>query len=84
MSDKLRTVVILIVVVVWALNVIAPIFVKDYTPVPELNAAFMGIVGIIVAGRKGGENSNDNDSAPPNELAARRTVRGDGDNSDSA
>lgn len=78
MSDRLRSVVILIVVVVWALNVTVPIFVKDYKAIPELNAAFMGMVGLIIAGRKGGDGGEDNagtDSAPRNELEERRTAR---------
>lgn len=82
MSDKLRSVVILIVVIVWALNVTVPIFVKDYESIPELNAAFMGMIGLIIAGRKNGEEGN-SETAPTNELAARRTARGE-DDSDSA
>lgn len=82
MSDRLRSVVILIVVVVWALNITVPIFVKDYKAIPELNAAFMGMVGLIIAGKKGGEgedNTGTNDSAPRNELEERRTARTPGD-----
>ena len=45
MSNSIRTVVITIVTAVWAINFTAPIFVKDYSPSPELNVAFMAIIG---------------------------------------
>jgi hypothetical protein len=37
---------------VWAMNFTAPIFVKDYKPSPELNVAFMAIIGILTASYK--------------------------------
>jgi hypothetical protein len=49
MSNKLRSVVIGIVTAVWAMNFTAPIFVKDYEPSPELNVAFMAIIGVLTA-----------------------------------
>lgn len=39
----------IVVTVVWAANFVAPIFVKGYTPAPELNVAFMAILGILTA-----------------------------------
>lgn len=76
MSDRVRATVIIIVTLVWALNVTVPIFVKDYEPIPELNIAFMGMVGFIFAGKKNGDGGNQD--APPNdELEARRNTRSD-------
>ena len=49
MTNKLRSVIIVIVTAVWAMNFTAPIFVKDYAPSPELNVAFMAIIGILTA-----------------------------------
>ena len=37
------------ITMVWAMNFTAPIFVKNYTPAPELNVAFMAILGMITA-----------------------------------
>lgn len=41
--------VISIVTAVWAINFTAPVFVKDYAPSPELNVAFMAIIGVLTA-----------------------------------
>ncbi|KAA1424307.1 hypothetical protein [Nocardioides antri] len=49
MSDGLRSVLIVVVTCVWAANFIAPIFKKDYAPSPELNVAFMAIIGVLTA-----------------------------------
>lgn len=60
MPNSLRTVVIVIVALVWAVNFTAPIFVKDYTPTPELNVAFMAIMGVLTASY----NRNERGSRP--------------------
>lgn len=52
MNNTVRTVVIMIVASVWAINFTAPIFVVDYKPSPELNVAFMAIIGILTASYK--------------------------------
>lgn len=66
MSEKLRTIVIVIVTVAWALNVTVPIFVKDYEPIPELSAAFMGLVGLIIVGKgNDGGGGGNNPPEPP-------------------
>ncbi len=52
MNNGVRTVVISIVTAVWAINFTAPIFVTDYTPSPELNVAFMAIIGVLTASYK--------------------------------
>lgn len=49
MNNAIRTVVITIVTAVWAVNFTAPIFVPDYKPSPELNVAFMAIIGVLTA-----------------------------------
>lgn len=72
MSNKLRSVVIGVVTAVWALNFTAPIVVKDYAPSPELNVAFMAIIGVLTASYKmdkqnqepGNGNSSNSQSGP--------------------
>lgn len=49
MSNKLRSIIIIVVAAVWAVNFTAPVFVKEFHPEPELNVAFMAIVGILTA-----------------------------------
>lgn len=75
MGGRVRTFIILVVAVVWAANFITPIFNKDYQPSPELNVAFMAIIGFATAsvssGREGrhrdtGEGNREEDD-PPNE-----------------
>ena len=59
MTNSIRTVVIIIVTAVWAVNFTAPIFVKDYSPSPELNVAFMAIIGVLTASYKMDKNNHD-------------------------
>lgn len=59
MNNSIRTVVITIVTAVWAVNFTAPIFVKDYTPSPELNVAFMAIIGVLTASYKMDKSSEE-------------------------
>lgn len=47
LNPWVRNGIILIVAVVWGANFIAPIFVKGYSPAPELNVAFMAIIGAL-------------------------------------
>lgn len=49
MSNTLRSVIILIVALVWASNFTAPLFMAEYKPAPELNVAFMAILGVLTA-----------------------------------
>lgn len=65
MSNKLRSVVIGIVTAVWAMNFTAPIFVKDYTPSPELNVAFMAIIGVLTASYKMDKQHSQPPQDPP-------------------
>lgn len=49
MPNKLRTAIIIVVAAVWAINFTVPIVIRDYTPRPELNVAFMAVVGYLTA-----------------------------------
>lgn len=74
MSERLLNIVILIIVVVWALNITVPIFVKDYEPIPELNSAFLVLVGLVISGKGNGQGD------PPDNPEPRRAVQnGDAD-----
>lgn len=58
MSNRVRTILIAVVTIVWGINMLAPIAVTDYKPAPELNVAFMAIVGALTASyKKDDENS---------------------------
>jgi hypothetical protein len=59
MGNKLRTSIILVVAAVWAANFLAPIFEGGYQPSPELNVAFMAIVGVLTASYR--KNDKDGD-----------------------
>lgn len=59
MHSKITSTVIIIVAVVWALNFTAPLVITDYKPAPELNIAFMAIIGVLTA--KGGKKDVDTD-----------------------
>lgn len=61
MSQRLKDVIICLVAVVWAANVTAPIFIKDFKSSAEVNAAFMAIVGIYFTTRN---NGNKKDEGP--------------------
>lgn len=63
MTNGLRTIVITIVTAVWAINFTAPIFVKEYSPSPELNVAFMAIIGVLTASYR--LEKRDQASTPP-------------------
>lgn len=69
MSDRLRTAVIVLVAIVWAANFTAPIFVRDYKPAPELNVAFMAIIGVLTASynKKGQQGTNGKDEGTQEE-----------------
>lgn len=58
MSNGLRTTLIVIVTVVWAINFTAPIIRPEYVPSPELNVAFMAIIGALVTSYRNGNGSN--------------------------
>ena len=65
MTNGVRTVVIAIVTAVWAINFTAPVFVKDYKPSPELNVAFMAIIGVLTASYKLDKKDEPPPTSPP-------------------
>lgn len=65
MNNTVRTVVIMIVAAVWAINFTAPVFVTDYKPSPELNVAFMAIIGVLTASYKMEKKENESPPPPP-------------------
>jgi len=73
LSNKVRTLLIVVVTLVWAANFVAPIFVKDYTPAPELNVAFMAIIGVLTASYRKGKNDDDDEDDKPRQR--RKEVR---------
>lgn len=68
MNNSIRTVVITIVTAVWAINFTAPIFVTDYKPSPELNVAFMAIIGVLTASYRMEKNDKNQQQPPPPEI----------------
>lgn len=61
MTNRVRTLLILIVSAVWALNFTAPIFIKDFQPAPELNVAFMAILGVLTSTYKRDDDNDEDD-----------------------
>ena len=53
MSNKLRNVLMCVVTAVWAINFVAPVFVKGYVPPNEVHLVFMAIVsGLLLTHRR--------------------------------
>jgi hypothetical protein len=65
MNDRLVKVVIMIVTLVWAANFLTPLWKQDYKPIPELNVAFMTIVGGLLLARGQGGGGADPPPDPP-------------------
>lgn len=61
MNNQLRTALIILISVVWAVNFIAPVFRPAYKPPAEINLAFMGIVGVLTATYEKGKKKSDDD-----------------------
>lgn len=74
MSNLTRSLLIAIVTCVWALNFTAPIFVKDYKPAPELNVAFMAILGILTGTFKRGNDKDGDDKDNHDDESNRKEV----------
>jgi hypothetical protein len=58
--NRLRTALITMISVVWAVNFMMPLLRPTYKPPAEINLAFMGIVGLLTAGYR----SNNGDARP--------------------
>lgn len=73
MGDRLVKIVILIVTLVWGANFAAPLWDSNFKPIPELNAAFMTIVGgLILTGRRSREDEPaENPPTPPSRPPPR-------------
>lgn len=69
MSNKLRSIIIVVVAAVWAVNFTAPVFVSEFHPEPELNVAFMAIVGILTASYR-----MDKQQSPPSDKQENNNV----------
>lgn len=74
MSNRTRTLLIAIVTIVWAANFTAPIFVKDYKPSPELNVAFMAILGILTGSFKRGNDNDGGDGENQGNSSERKEI----------
>lgn len=63
MSDRLATVIIVVVTLVWVVNFFARFVVPGYQPSEAINGIFMAIVGSIFAfkGRRRGRRDDDED-----------------------
>lgn len=65
LSERVRTIVIFVVVAVWATNFFAGLWVDGYEPSESINAIFMAIVGGLFAlgarGNGGGRNQSRGD-----------------------
>jgi hypothetical protein len=58
MSNKLRNVLMSVVTGVWAINFVAPVFVKGYVPPNEVHLVFMAIVsGLLLTYRRDDERT---------------------------
>lgn len=80
MTNGIRTVVIAIVTAVWAINFTAPVFVTEYKPSPELNVAFMAIIGVLTASyrlEKKDETKKPDEPPPPPTGEKARTPDGE-------
>lgn len=60
-NDRVRNWLIGVVACVWAINFVAPVFNSAYKPTPELNIAFMAIIGVLTASYKRPDNGDDDD-----------------------
>lgn len=56
MSQRLKDIIIGLVALVWAANVSAPMFIKDFKTSPEISAAFMAVVGVYFTTRSNGSD----------------------------
>lgn len=65
MGDKLLKAVIAVITLVWAANFAAPLWNPEYKPSPELNAAFMTVVGGIILARSHKTEREDEDPPTP-------------------
>jgi hypothetical protein len=58
-SQRARTLVLSVIVVIWAVNFFAALFVDSYEPDPAINAVFTTIVGSALVLRAKNGNGSD-------------------------
>lgn len=54
--NRVRTGIIIAVTGVWVINFVASLSVKGYSPAPEINLAFMLVVGAVTASYRNEDN----------------------------
>ncbi|MEV8373023.1 hypothetical protein AB0P21_09815 [Kribbella sp. NPDC056861] len=64
LNDRVRTILIVAVSLVWVANYTASIINPNYKPDPAINAPFLAVIGALVASGRGGGKS---DPKPPKE-----------------
>jgi MinD-like ATPase involved in chromosome partitioning or flagellar assembly len=65
-TNRFRKIIIGVVTFMWAINYGAPLVEKNYSPRPEINLAFMGVVGMVAASF---ERQRDEEDPPPKKQA---------------
>lgn len=64
-NNRLRSVLLAFIVVIWGVNMVVPIFSRTYQPPAELNGVFSIVAGGLVASfaqKRGGGNGGNNSS----------------------
>ena len=60
--NKLRWTLITLITIVWAINFVAGLFIRDYEPDPSIGSIFMGTVGVMLAmGSRGNGDKTTNE-----------------------
>lgn len=59
MSNRTRTVIISVIVGVWAINMLAPLLIKDFKPSPEVNIGFTFAIATLIPGYKTTKDKKD-------------------------
>ena len=74
--NVVRTCLIVFITIVWGFNITAPVFVKDYTPAPEINIVFTTVIGAL-----GLTYRRDNNSQHKNDPPTEKGKKEEGDDS---
>ena len=61
MDDRLKKIVIYVVLAVWVANFVVSALVETYKPPPEIGTAFMTILGLIGLAQVGSKKDKDDD-----------------------
>ena len=60
MNDRIRSILLVTIAVVWVSNFVAPMFVAQYVPPPEVHLIFMAVVAGLV--KSSGKDKDDSDT----------------------